>query len=304
MAPGAAGIAVVIPCYQQAAFLAEAIASVLAQSERADEVLVVDDGSTDETGTIAARFPVRCIRRPNGGVCAARNTGVEASTSPFLVFLDADDRLLPDALASHRAAVAAEPDTAIAAGTCRIIDAGGAPAGHDVPFRCPGGDHYDAILRHNHIWPPAAAMLRRDALVEAGGWPERYAHFEDVALYLVIARRHPVRCRPEPVCDYRRQPSGASNNRAAMLDGIASVLRDQEPYVRANPRYAAALAAGRRAYMDRWGGLLADAVREQWRARDWRRAVKGMASLARHHPSGLADVVSRRLRTLTGSRPR
>ena len=79
MSPRAAGIAVVIPCYQQAAFLAEAIESVLAQSERADEVLVVDDGSTDDTGTIAARFPVRYIRRPIGGVCAARYTGVGAS---------------------------------------------------------------------------------------------------------------------------------------------------------------------------------------------------------------------------------
>ena len=163
-------------------------------------------------------------------------------------------------------------------------------------------DHYEAILRHNHIWPPAAAMHRREAVVEAGGWPERHGYFEDVALYLQLARRHPIRCHPDIVCDYRRQPEGASNNRAAMLDGIAAVLREQEAYVQANPRYATALAEGRRAYMARWGGFLADAVREQWHARDWRRMATGLATLARHHPRGLAGVIGRKLRSLAGGR--
>jgi hypothetical protein len=297
----AGAIAVVIPCYQQAGFLPGSIGSVLAQSERAAEVIVVDDGSTDGTPDVAAQYPVRYMRRPNRGVSAARNAGLAASASRFVVFLDADDRLAPQALALNRECLEQHADAAMAAGICRLVDADGAPIG-DAPFRCPGGDHYEAILRHNHIWPPAAAMHRREAVVEAGGWPERHGYFEDVALYLQIARRHPIRCHPDIVCDYRRQPEGASNNRAAMLDGIAAVLREQEAYVQANPRYATALAEGRRAYMARWGGFLADAVREQWHARDWRRMATGLATLARHHPRGLAGVIGRKLRSLAGRR--
>ena len=297
----AAGVAVVIPSYQQAAFLPEAIESVLAQTEPAAEVIVVDDGSTDETAQVAARFPVRYVRRPNGGVSAARNTGVAAADADLIVFLDADDRLHPDALASHRECLDREPAAAIVAGICRIVNGDGIPVGHDAPFRCSGGDHYDALLRHNHIWPPAAAMHRRAPLLDAGGWPERYAYFEDVSLYLEVARRHRIACHPHPVCDYRRHDEGVSNNRAGMLDGIASVLRDQEAWVRANPKYAEALATGRQAYLSRWGGLLADAVRERWRSRDWRRTASGIRSLAQHYPAGLAHIVGRKLRSLTGS---
>jgi len=298
----AAGIAVVIPSYQQAAYLPDAIESVLAQAEPAAEVLVVDDGSTDGTAEVAARFPVRYLKRPNGGVSAARNTGLAATSSDLLVFLDADDRLRPDALAAQRECLDREPGAAIVAGTCRLVDGDGAPVGHDAPFRCPGGDHYDALLRHNHIWPPAAAMHRRAPLLEAGGWPERYAYFEDVSLYLEVARRHRIACHPGVVCDYRRHGDGVSNNRAGMLDGIASVLRDQEAWVHAHPQYAEALATGRRAYRSRWGALLADAVREQWRARDWRRLANGIRSLAQHYPAGLADVFGRKLRSLARGR--
>ena len=301
MTVAAGGIAVVIPCYEQAGFLPGSIGSVLAQSERAEDVIVVDDGSTDGTSDVAAQYPVRYLRQRNRGVSAARNAGLAASASRFVVFLDADDRLTPDALAHNRKCLERHPDAAMAAGICRLVDAAGVPIG-DAPFRCPGGDHYEAILRHNHIWPPAAAMHRREAVVEAGGWPERHGYFEDVALYLQIARRHPIHCHPDIVCDYRRQPEGASNNRAAMLRGIAAVLGEQEAYVRANPRYTAALAEGRRAYMARWGGFLADAVREQWHARDWRRLATGVATLARHDPRGLAAVIARKLRTLAGGR--
>ena len=298
----APGIAVVIPSYQQAVYLPEAIESVLAQTEPAAEVLVVDDGSTDGTEEVAARFPVRYLRRPNGGVSAARNTGVAATSSPLIVFLDADDRLHPGALASQRACLEREPAAAIVAGICRIVDSDGAPVGHDAPYRCPGGDHYDALLRHNHIWPPAAAMHRRAPLLDAGGWPERYAYFEDVSLYLEVARRHRIACHPDLVCDYRRHAEGVSNNRAGMLDGIASVLRDQETWVRANPQYAEALAAGREAYLSRWGAILADAVRDGWRRRDWRRMTRGLRSLAKHYPAGLSDLFGRKLRSLAGRR--
>ncbi len=92
-------ISVIIPCYNQAHFLYEAIESVLAQTHHDFEIIVVDDGSTDSTAEVAAGHPdVRYVRQPNRGVATARNTGLRESEGEYLVFLDADDHLLPAAL--------------------------------------------------------------------------------------------------------------------------------------------------------------------------------------------------------------
>ena len=86
-------VSVIIPCYNQAHYLGEAIASVLGQTHAHYEIIVVDDGSTDDTERVAARHTgVRCLRKKNGGLAAARNTGLRASKGDYVVFLDADDR--------------------------------------------------------------------------------------------------------------------------------------------------------------------------------------------------------------------
>src|SRR5262249_23847629 len=91
---------VVIICYNHWRFLGAAIESVLRQTLRDVEVVVVDAGSTDDTPAVAARYPsVRYVHQANQGMAAARNTGIRASRGRYLCFLDADDRLLPDALA-------------------------------------------------------------------------------------------------------------------------------------------------------------------------------------------------------------
>lgn len=94
-------VSVIVPCHNGAEFLADAIASILAQTHPALEVLVIDDGSTDDTAAIAAQYaaPIRYIHQVCQGVSVARNTGIQASRGNYLVFLDHDDRLLPHALA-------------------------------------------------------------------------------------------------------------------------------------------------------------------------------------------------------------
>lgn len=98
-------VSVVIPAYNAVRFLAEAIDSVLTQVGAAREVIVVDDGSTDGTGSVAASFSeVKLVNRENGGIGAARNTGIREATGEFLAFLDADDIWPPGRLnALHRA---------------------------------------------------------------------------------------------------------------------------------------------------------------------------------------------------------
>ena len=92
-------ISVVIPCYNQARYLADAIRSVREQTHQPIECIVVDDGSTDRTSEVAAELGARVLHQPNGGVSAARNAGLSAARGELVVFLDADDVLLRDALA-------------------------------------------------------------------------------------------------------------------------------------------------------------------------------------------------------------
>src|SRR3954451_13776950 len=92
-------IALVINTYQQAHFLSASIESALAQTVPFDEIIVVDDGSTDDPASVVAHYPgVRLITRPNAGLAAARNTGLTACSSSYVVFLDADDLLMPNAV--------------------------------------------------------------------------------------------------------------------------------------------------------------------------------------------------------------
>src|SRR5438034_4056840 len=92
-------VSVVIPCYGQAHFLPDAIESVVAQSYSPTELIVIDDGSPDNVGTVVERYAgVRCFTQENRGVAAARNTGIEQEAGPHIVLLDADARLIPDAL--------------------------------------------------------------------------------------------------------------------------------------------------------------------------------------------------------------
>ena len=115
-------ISVVIPAFNVERWIEGAIRSVLAQDDPADEIVVVDDGSTDRTGELARAFPdVRVIRQPNRGLAAARNAGARASTGDAIFFLDADDELEPVAIRRLRAAAASIPTWSAILPNCRRI---------------------------------------------------------------------------------------------------------------------------------------------------------------------------------------
>src|SRR5262245_14329418 len=93
-------VTVVIPCYNQAHFLGAALNSISSQTYRAIETIVVDDGSTDDSGSVARAHGVRVLPQANQGVSAARNAGLRAASGDFVVFLDADDELMSHAVQS------------------------------------------------------------------------------------------------------------------------------------------------------------------------------------------------------------
>ena len=135
-------ISVVIPCYNQGHFLDEAVNSAVSTVYQV-EVIVVDDGSTDETPAVAARCGgVRYVRQENRGLAAARNRGLETATGDLVIFLDADDRLMPGGIDVGARALAANPGCAMAYGRCVMMG----PDGTVWPHRSSGAS-YPVIMR-------------------------------------------------------------------------------------------------------------------------------------------------------------
>src|SRR5437870_272228 len=206
--PQANLVSVVIPCYNHAQFLAHAIESVLAQSYSNFELIVVDDGSTDDTAEVVKRYSsVRYVYRENAGRSSARNTGLRQSRGEFLVFLDADDRLLSHALEVGVSCMREHPDCAFVSGHCRVIDSKGAILPSPRQLRIER-EHYLALLRGGtYIWCPATVLYRRQIFDFVGGFDPALKRVEDHPLYLRITRDFSVYLHNRIIAEYRRHLS-------------------------------------------------------------------------------------------------
>jgi glycosyltransferase involved in cell wall biosynthesis len=299
-------VSIVIPCYNQAAYLPESVASALAQSHRPVEVIVVDDGSTDATAAVALRHGgVKCLRQANRGLAHARNAGLAAARGRCLVFLDADDRLHPEAVARGVRALAGQPAAALAFGRARVIDAEGREmftAPETAPL--PGNDGYAALLASNVIWTPAVAIFRRETLEEAGGFDPGVHASADYDLYLRVARRHPVAAHGAVVADYRHHAGAMSRNAAVMLRTTLAVHRRHRRHARRDPRHRRAYREGRQFWQRFFGDQLMDEIRaDVRRGGRFGYAALGLLVMARHAPRRLAWHTGRWLRN-SGARIR
>ncbi len=275
---------VVIPTFNHARYLPPALDSALAQTLPAVEFVVVDDGSTDDTPEVLARYAgrIRVVRQPNRGLPAARNAGVAASRGEYVAFLDADDVLAPAKLAEQAAVLEAEPGVGWTYCDVRIEeDATGVTTTASERFgyraRRLDGWLFPELIRGNFI-PAIAPLVRRPALAAAGPFDERLDALEDWDLWLRLALVAEARYTPRVLATYRVRKEGMSRDRARMdrnrfrvLDGLA----------RSRPGALASLgAAGRRMVADThsWFGLEA-------RARgDWAEARRRFAASLRQVP--------------------
>jgi glycosyltransferase involved in cell wall biosynthesis len=223
-------VSVVIPCYNSARYLGETIESVLAQTYARVEVIVVDDGSTDATPKIAQSYPVQYVYQTNGGISAARNTGVAHSRGEYIQFLDHDDRLLPTAIEVGVKFLEERPDCAMAIGEHRYIQADGTEIGYSRKHTI-GRDHYAELLEHNFIETPCSVLHRRSALELTGLFAEEVQGAEDYELYLRTARQSPVLTHDVAVAEYRLHDANISGNAERMFLVSLEVLNMELPYV-------------------------------------------------------------------------
>ena len=205
-------VSVIIPCYNQARFLSEAIESVLNQTYPHYEIIVVDDGSTDNTAKVAASYErVRGLSQKNHGLAAARNAGLEASKGSYVIFLDADDRLLPNAMEDGIKALNSHAECAFAYGHVKLIAANGLPL-PSPPQAGLEGDHYLELLRHNYIWTPGAVIYRRGVFDFVDGFNTLISGSADFDLNARIAKLFPICCSESAVLEYRQHEEGMSRN--------------------------------------------------------------------------------------------
>ncbi len=206
-------VSVVIPLFNHAPFIAEAVASALTQGLLLRELIVVDDGSTDESAAIMRRLAAQEARivfwsQPNRGAHAAINAGLARATGELVAILNSDDRYGEGRLAALAGALDDEPDADLAASEIGFIDADGARipnAWYDaaLAFLDVSGDPGAALINGNYLMTTSNFLFRRRLPEEVGGFaPLRYAHDLDFALRLVAAGRGMALVR-RPLLHYR-----------------------------------------------------------------------------------------------------
>jgi glycosyltransferase involved in cell wall biosynthesis len=203
-------VSIILPTYNgiSRGFLAAAVQSVLAQTYRKFELIIVDDGSTDNIAAGCREHlkdgRVRIVHRENGGLSAARMTGVQNATGEFIAFLDDDDRWTPEKLAKQLEFFAQCPDAkaGMVFTGVRLIDAAGHLIGARV--KSASGDMYRRlVLEGNLITAPSAVMLRHSVIKEVGNFDPAMKSLEDLDLWLRVARRYHIYSMSELLTDYR-----------------------------------------------------------------------------------------------------
>lgn len=214
----AASFAVVVPVWNGARYVADAIRSVQSQTLRDWTLLVVDDGSTDDSAVVAESTGAPVLRRPtNDGVLAARRDGFRATSSDAVVFLDADDKLRPDALARYAHAFDERPDTNVLYGDRVLTDHDGTPFGSErgaLLAARPSGDVLRSLLRRCFLSTPSQVCIRRRAL-ESLPWRTDLRRMADWYLYCALALNERfLYVGRRPVVEYRLRPDSMARSMA------------------------------------------------------------------------------------------
>jgi glycosyltransferase involved in cell wall biosynthesis len=264
-------VSVVIPAHNAEAFVAEAIESVLGQTNRSTECIIVDDGSSDATRNVVRGYGnrVRLVTQPNRGVSAARNRGASVARGDLLAFLDADDVWRPERLTRMVEVLTAGPGAEAALCATQIVDRALRPVGEmrlDYPIRL----EEVLLCRANLVSPSSNLLVKRTCFEAIGGFDERLSTAADWALLVHLVEGHQLAYLDEPLVLYRRHEANMSRSIQAMEhdmvlvyeelfagDGTSASLRDVRRRAYANLRRT---IAGSYYVQGKWRDFLRNAL--------------------------------------------
>jgi len=237
-------ISVIIPAFNHAAYLAQGIDSVLAQTLPPAEVVVVDDGSTDATPAVLAPYAgrIRVLRQANAGVSAARNRGAAEARGDWLAFMDADDAWEPDRLETMAAFRRDHPDVRVVATAARVMDAAGSPTGSILPRGAPPDriTTLDLLTEDKGSINSAGVLVDRGEFLETGGFDRDLAAVADCDMWLRLSRRGPIGFVARPLLLYRVHAANMSGDR---LSNAREWLRMLAKFAQAEPEFVRRHAA-------------------------------------------------------------
>jgi glycosyltransferase involved in cell wall biosynthesis len=241
---GAPLVSIILSYYNEIRFIAEAVESAKSQTYKNIEVIVVDDGSTEQAHRHLLSIPgIKIIQQANGGVSSARNRGIAESRGDYIVFLDHDDRLMTNAVASHLEALQVKPGAGLIFAARRDIDEHGTATA--LPYVCvPRRNYFHSFLEANPIHCPASAMVSREALDRVGGFDPDVEPGDDYDLYIRIARNFPVLRHTALVAEYRIHGSSVSQDGRKMYASTERVLNKVKATMQLTPKEQRLLSAG------------------------------------------------------------
>ncbi|MFV5215815.1 glycosyltransferase family 2 protein [Azonexus caeni] len=281
-------ITVVIPTYNYAGPVQQAIQSVVSQLDHRSELIVVDDGSTDETATVLARlhFPeglaVHCARQSNAGPAAARNHGMRLARGEFLLFLDADDQLLPGTLSALQDALDSHPETDMVLGAHLTIDDKGREKNSPpTPVSGTPEQRIRNYLLKKSISVVHGASLFRRSFVEQRPYPEDLRQSEDLPVFAYMVAHSRTTLLPQALVRIVKHSDSlrhdATLSRRTAPEHIARLVFERlpEPCQPLRTSYEAQrlLSTFRTLYLGGHHQQAAERYREAFR-RDWRQALR------------------------------
>lgn len=221
-------VSVIIPAYNAAWCVRRAVDSVLAQDYRDFELIVVDDGSRDDTAAILATYgaALRVVSKPNGGLSSARNAGIAVARGDYLAFLDADDWWLPGKLARQAALLDGRPEVLFCSCTTSVRT----PDGRPLPdWRCGQGEGraLEDIFAVNAFvaGSGSAVMARRSGFARVGGFDEALRSLEDIDMWMRLAALGDYACLDEPLAVIEKSAGSMSGNLDVMRAAAIQVMR-------------------------------------------------------------------------------
>lgn len=272
-------ISCVMAAHDAAGTIAAAIESVLGQTRSDLELIVVDDGSTDQTAKVLAEFDddrVLVLRQPRQGPSAARNRALARARGEFVAPIDADDVWLPRKLELQVDALNRRAEAGVTYGWTDFVDEELRPM-HADGRATAEGNVLEALLRMNFISCGSTPLIRRAALHDVGGFDETLDGAGDWELYTRLAARYPFVLVPEVVVWYRRSPRSLTSNFGSLEENF---LKASRKVFDAAPPHARALESFAKASFYRH--LLVRTIESRTTAGRWR-AVPRLAALAAFH---------------------